>query len=248
MAKRSGLSQTLITHGVNVSGDVGSINNLTLTRADLDTTGLDKTAHERLTGTGDGSIDFTSFFNDEVAGSHLTLRAMPATSVMWTWLLAGAEAGGAGMTGTVQQMSYSPVRGRNGSMEIGVVGSARDGYPPFEDHVNVSPGIVTHASATSSASIDSLASSALGGIGFLQYTSRASGTPTFLIEHSTNNSTWATLLTFVGTGGVTSFGERLTVTGTVNRYLRATTTGTFTNAVFWIGFRRGILNDITSYA
>lgn len=248
MAKRSGLSQQFFAHGYDLSGDVGAVNSIVVSRADLDVTALNKTAHERLGGVADGTIDFTAFFNDAAGQEHAALKGMPSTSVMWSWLMAGADSGGVGLSGTVQQMNYSSTRGRNGSMEMGAKGSARDGYPPIEEHTNVSPGKVTHASATSSASADAGAGTTRGGIGFLQYFSRASGTPSFLIEHSTDNAAWSTLMTFAGTGGVTAFGERKTVTGTVNRYLRATTTGTFTTAIFWIGFRRGLTGDLVDYS
>lgn len=245
MAKRSGLGQNFYTHGYDISGDVGAVDNLTVSRAELLTTGIDKSAVERLAGLGDGTVGFTAFFNDEVGQEHAALKTMPATPVVWTWLVGGTAAAAAGLSGSVQQMNYASTRGRDGSMEMGATGSAREGYPPFEDHVSLTAGKITHASATSSASVDNTAGTTRGGIGFLQFFSRASGTPTFLIEHSTNDVAWATLLTFVGTGGATPFGERKTVTGTVNRYLRVTTTGTFTNAVIWVGFRRGILGDIT---
>lgn len=248
MAKKSGLGQNFYAHGFDISGDVGAVNNLTVSRAELLVTGLDKSAVERLAGMGDGTIDFTAFFNDAAGQEHLALRGMPSTSAMWTWLMGGLVAGDAGMSGTVQQMNYASTRGRDGSMEMGATGSARDGYPPFEDHVSLTAGKITHASAASSASVDNAAATTLGGIGFLQFFSRASGTPTFVIEHSTDNAVWATLLTFTNTGGATPFGERKTVTGTVNRYLRVTTTGVFTTGVFWVGFRRGIAGDITSLA
>lgn len=249
MAIKSGLSQKFFAHGNDLSGDVGAINNLNCSRADLKATGIDKIAVVRLPGISDGAIDYTAFFNDASLQEHAVLKPMPATVVMWSWLVGGgALAGAVGLSGSVQQMSYKGVRGRDGSMEMGVTGLAREGYPPWEDHASLTAGKVTHASAASSASVDQAAGSILGGIGFLQFFSKASGTPTFLIEHSTDNVSWATLLTFAGTGGASPFGERKTVTGTVNRYLRLTTTGTFTTAVVWVGFRRGMAGDAISLA
>lgn len=245
MAKKSGLGQNFFAHGYDISGDVGAVNNLTISRAELLSTGIDKTAVERLAGIGDGSVDFTAFFNDAAGQEHVALKGMPSTVVMWTWLVGGVASSAVGFSGSVQQMNYAATRGRDGSMELGATGMAREGYPPFEDHVSVTAGKVTHASAASSASIDGTAGTTRGGIGLLQFFSRASGTPTFLIEHSTNDSTWATLLTFTNTGGASPFGERKTVTGAVNRYLRFTTTGTFTTAIAWVGFRRGIVGDTT---
>lgn len=53
------------------------------------------------------------------------------------------------------------------------------------------------------------------------------------VQHSADNSTWSTLIDF---GSISATGtQRLTATGTVNRYLRAITgTGTFTSITFAI--------------
>ena len=42
--------------------------------------------------------------------------------------------------------------------------------------------------------------------------------------------------------------ERKTVSGTVNRYLRLTTTGTFVNCIFAVAIRRGEAVDDEAYA
>ena len=91
-------------------------------------------------------------------------------------------------------------------------------------------------------------SSAAGAICFIQRFSRASGTPTYVIEDSTDNSAWATLLSMTTTGGAAPHTERKTVTGNVDRYLRLTTTGTFTTAIVHASFRRGTSDDRVSLA
>ncbi|MGB0890550.1 MAG: hypothetical protein ACPGWS_09725, partial [Solirubrobacterales bacterium] len=68
------------------------------------------------------------------------------------------------------------------------------------------------------------------------------GTPTFILQDSANDSTFATLISFGAQAVQTA--ARSTVTGTVERYVRATTTGTFTNAQFVMGIRRGTTEDI----
>lgn len=74
-------------------------------------------------------------------------------------------------------------------------------------------------------SVDNSASSTNGGVAHLHITANTrSSTTVAKVQHSTDNSVWADLVTFttVGTGAVTS--QRATVTGTVNRYLRALVT------------------------
>jgi len=91
-------------------------------------------------------------------------------------------------------------------------------------------------------SVDNAAGTANGGVGFLHVTAIAGASPnlTFKIQHSTNNSTWADLITFTAVTAVAS--ERILVAAgtTVNRYLRATVanTGTTSSVNFVAGFAR----------
>jgi len=64
------------------------------------------------------------------------------------------------------------------------------------------------------------------------------GTLTVKVQHSTNNSTWTDLATFTAATGATS--QRVEVSGTVNRYLRAswTLTGTGAAATFTASLAR----------
>ena len=57
-----------------------------------------------------------------------------------------------------------------------------------------------------------------------------------LVEHSTNDSDWSTLATFTTAAGATS--ERITVTGTVNRYLRASWTMAGVSSTFGVSVAR----------
>lgn len=64
------------------------------------------------------------------------------------------------------------------------------------------------------------------------------GTLTVKVQHSTNNSTWTDLATFTAATGATS--QRVEVSGTVNRYLRAswTLTGAGATATFTASLAR----------
>jgi hypothetical protein len=85
-------------------------------------------------------------------------------------------------------------------------------------------------------SVDNAAGTTNGGIAHLHVTDVSGTTPTLavVIQHSTNNSTWSTLASFTTATAATS--ERITFTGTVNRYVRASytaggTTPSFTSQV-----------------
>ena len=92
---------------------------------------------------------------------------------------------------------------------------------------------------TTSTPVDNSASSSAGGVGFIQCTA-ASGFSGFIgkVRHSADDVTYSDLLSF--TDNVTApFAERVTVSGTVNRYLSFTgiITGSGSITVF-CGFSR----------
>ena len=105
----------------------------------------------------------------------------------------------------------------------------------------------TQASAGASASKDDGASSANGLAAVLQVNDIDSGTPTVILEDSPNDSTWATLISFGAVSGSPA-AVRSTVAGTVDRYLRVNTTGTFVNLDYAMAYRRGEAVDDVAYA
>jgi hypothetical protein len=93
---------------------------------------------------------------------------------------------------------------------------------------------------TTSSPVDNAASSSAGGVGFIQCTA-ASGFSGFVgkVRHSADDTTYSDLLSF--TDNVTApFAERVSVSGTVNRYLSFTgiITGSGSITIF-AGFSRG---------
>lgn len=111
----------------------------------------------------------------------------------------------------------------------------------FQTDGPTDPGVILEdvtaiTTDTNGASVDNGASSANGGVAHLHVTAYSGLTSNDItIEHSANDSTWATLVTFTQVSGVTS--ERVVVPAgtTVNRYLRVVDdvdgTGSCTRAV-----------------
>lgn len=85
-------------------------------------------------------------------------------------------------------------------------------------------------------SVDNTASSAGGGVANLHVTAFTGTTATVKVQHSTDNSVWVDLITFTAATATTA--ERKEVTGTVNRYVRATWTFTGTSFTFAVAFAR----------
>lgn len=86
--------------------------------------------------------------------------------------------------------------------------------------------------------VDDTAGTTNGGVGCLHVTAYSGFTNVvFKIQHSTDNSVWADLITFTTVTAITS--QRTAVTGTVNRYLRVIRTVTGTgSATFVAAFAR----------
>lgn len=250
MSKRSGLGQYLFVGGIDISGDVGSIDRVSSPVGMQDVTDITQSAVARAALLASGEIAF-KMFNDVAAGvpgaEYTALRGLPTTDQLVLYCMA-ALAGDPCFALSAKQVNYDWNRAASGALEgsCQCLGSAG---VPLEPGVMLTAGKVTHASATSSASVNNLASSAYGCALFLQYFGRTSGTATILVEHATDNATWVTLATFAKAGDATPGAERKTVAvaTTIRQYARVTTTGTFVNAILAVGIRRGTAQDRVPY-
>ena len=85
--------------------------------------------------------------------------------------------------------------------------------------------------------VDNTSSTAFGGVGHLHVTAFTGTSIDIRIQDSPDNAIWTDLITFTSVTGVTQ--ERSTVTGTVDRYVRAIiNAGTFTSCTFTVAFAR----------
>jgi hypothetical protein len=247
MAKQSGLGHNFFIDGYDLSGDVSAVDSWSTPVESVDVTGISKSAIERIQGRVDFDGSFTSYFNDASLSEHVALSA-PTTSdrnVSWTF---GSTVGDVACGVVVKQIDYPMTRGSDGSLTMTVPISGNGVIAEWGNML--SAGKITHSGATNVASKDDSASSSSGIGAFLQSASLSSGTATVKIQHSSNNASWSDLVTFTDVAYATNAGrvaERKTVSGTVNRYLRISTSGTFSNLVFAIHYRRGTSIDRVSY-
>ena len=246
MAKKSGLAGLFFVGGRDLSGDVSAINNAASPVAVLDMTALDKSAIERVRGLGDGNMEVALWFDDAANATHDAFKGLPTADVIALYGQGGAVGDvAAALRG--KQINYDWSRGADGSL-AGTVQIQGSAGVPLEWCNLLSAGKITHASATSSASKDDAAATSNGAAFYLELASLATGTVTVTIEDSANDADWATLASFaaVAAAGAPT-AERIEVSGTVRRYLRITTTGTFTTAVFLVAYRRGTAQDTEAY-
>ena len=237
MAKQSGLNVRLYVEGNDLSGDANSLTGFGYSQENYDTTTLDLSAMSRIIGRVDSSVGVSAFFDS--ASTHIsavaTANSGKLPAVDQDVLIALDSAIGSDCFAFVAKQSDYNVSGSTGSpITVDVNYEVNGNLPDFGKMLTAFTD--THSSASSNASLDNSASSASGGTAYLQVFSLASGTVVFKVEHSTNNASWSTLATFTGATGVTA--ERVAITGTINRYVRLTSTGTFSNAVVACALKR----------
>ena len=247
MAKGSGLAQDFYFGGFDLSGDTNSIKKCGSSRPALDVTGLNKSAHERINGLSDGEISFNVLFNKATSQEHDALKGMPSTDVLGMWLTA-RTLGDPVACLTAKQINFNWSRSTDGAL-IGSVQALGQGVPVEWGYLLTKK--VTHGSATDETGhiLTGGAQTTKGGVGFLQHFTADSGTVHYDIEDSPDSTNgvdgaWTILLSFSDVATPwDEIAERVEITGTVEKYVRASSNETFTNAAFAMSFRRGTAQD-----
>lgn len=240
MAKQSGLGATFVITGYDLSGDVGSLDKISGGPAALDVTSIKSSANERIGGLRDGDLQFTSWFDVALKAEHPVLSVLPTTDVVaMGWFTPAIGADAFAING--KQLNYDGTRGTDGSFSFKCEVQANAFGLEWGELLTA--GLRTDTSATTGTARDDSASSAFGAQAYLEFGVLTGTDVTVKVEHSADNSTWATLLTFAQvTSGQQA--QRVTVSNstTVNRYLRATTTtsGGFTSATFAVMVSRNL--------
>jgi hypothetical protein len=240
MAKQSGLGDRLYVGGYDLSGDIGSIQRVAGGNSPLDLTDITQSAYDREGGLRDGGIDYTAWFDKAANASHPRLSLLPLADVSVTYCR-GLGLGSPAASCVGKQIGYDGTRGADGSLSFAVA-TVANGFGT-EWGVQLTPGMRTDTVATNGASIDGTAASAFGAQFYLQVIAFTGTSVTVKIQDSADNSAWLDLAgaTFVASTGRDS--QRIAMTGTVRRYIRAVTTGTFSNAQFLVQASR---NDVAT--
>lgn len=242
MAKQSGLGDYLLIDGYDFSGDIGSLQRIGGGPVAGDVTGITASAFERIGLLRDGGIDFTSWFNPASERAHEVLSALPSASRQLTYCR-GLGLGSQAASTLVKQIGYDPTRGQDGALSMTVTSQSADGYG-VEWGQQLTPGKRTDTAATNGASIDGGAATAFGLQAYLHVLAFTGTSVTVTLEDSADNSSWAAITggAFAAATGIGMQRIQTARDGAVRRYVRAVTTGTFSNAVFLVNFIR---NDTT---
>lgn len=237
MAKQTGLGDRFAVGGYDLGGDIGSLQQIAGGPAALELTDITQSAPERLGGDRNGTIAFSSWFNKAAGRSHPVLSALPRTDVIAMY---GRGAGiGSPVAACVGvQVDYNPTRANDGGFSFATTVQS-DGYG-LEWGEQLTAWKRTDSAATNGTGFDGGASSSFGAQFYLQMFSVTGTSCTVKIQDSADNSSWADLsgaaFTAVNAGSVSA--QRIAVSGTVRRYLRAVSSGTFSDAQFVVGAMR----------
>jgi hypothetical protein len=246
MTKRNGLGQGLWISGVDCSGDTGAWS-IATPKAVQDVTGIDKFAVERVALVRDASVTCQQFFNPTAGSAFQTTKANALTQLLThdVTIIVGSALGEPAFSGRHRLPNTSYVRNADGSFTFttDLVGNP---YAGEWGHL-LTAGKRTDTTATSPATgvdfnADGGASTAFGWQAWLHVFAFTGTSVTVTIQDSANNSAFTDLTGGAFTAATAIGSQRLEGgrTATVRRYLKVNTTGTFSNAVFGVGFTRNV--------
>lgn len=237
MAKAHGKNSRVLFNDDHVSGDITGWS-WEHRRNFAEVTTLLSTGEQWIPGQFGGRVTLRGLFDTASSGGSFATEAdeVRATNdgMLITILPEGLTVGTNALiaSGTIESRSLTSAV--KDAVALEVQGQPNDGV----DWGVCLHGVNSESATGNAASVDNTTSSANGGVASMHVVAY-SGTATFTVkvQHSVDNSVWADLTTFTSFTGETQ--ERKTVTGTVNRYVRASWTVTGSgSAQFAVAFAR----------
>jgi hypothetical protein len=237
--KTSGLGDNAYVGGYNISGDVQLLSKIGGGPALLNLTDITQSAYQRVGGLLSGELNFTVFHDVQTGQEHAVLSPLPRASAIVTYAHQPGTIGSDAASILAKQIGYDPQRAADGMLTIAVASQNSDGYP-LEWGNLITAGVRTDTTATNGTALDGAASTSFGLSAYLHVFGVTGTSVTVKLQDSADNSTFADI---TGAAFAASTGrdyQRLETgaTATVRRYVRAVTTGTFTNAQFVVNFVR----------
>jgi hypothetical protein len=240
VAKKSGLGANFYVDGYDLSGDINSLTTLETMLTTLDSTGIDKFAHERIPGLMDGSIEFTAYFNPASNRAHPVLKTMPTTDRIASYY-DSTTLGGETANMVAKQVSYAPTRGADASFLFKTKTTANAYGLGWATALTA--GKRTDTTATTGTAVNFSAATSFGFQAYLHVFAFTGTDVTIKLQDSADNVTFADITSGAFTQTTTAPGaQRIAVggTATVRQYVRATTvtTGGFTSVTFAVGITK----------
>jgi len=176
-----------------------------------------------IVGLADGTVSTSGMFDSSAGASDAVLRGLIGQEDnTFTVYPEGNTAGRRAVLANGQLTSYevsSPVADVVAiSAEVQADGGLLHG-------VDLTGGVSTGSASATTTEVDNSAATSNGGLFNLHVTANThDGAATLKVQHSSDNVTYADLVTFTNVSASTTGGESITSTGTVNQYLRTLST------------------------
>lgn len=237
MTKKSGLGQGFVLDGIDLSGDTGSADQISIPRPVTEVTDISQFAQERRHLQRDGNLSWSSWFNPDRA--HAELENPPITDRIGTWLT-GRNLGDSAKSLVGKQLNYDPTRNQDGSMSIAVQIQA-NGFGGEWGKL-LTAGFETFGGIGDGSSVDFGAATNFGLQAYLQLTAFTGTDITVAIHDSADNSAFAlvTGATFTAMTGVGAQRIQTARDQTVRQFVRINLTGTFTSATLVVMIKKNL--------
>ena len=238
MAKESGLNVRLYVEGKDMSGSANALDGAGYSQAMLETTPLNTSAATRITGLADGTLSVNGYFDtsDDAPWAEDSGKLPSSDAVVLVALSSAVGDPSVGMNAKEGEFNVSRSSGSAISITSSFSGNGMGGE--FGEMLTAHDD--THSSAGSGTVVDSGASSSSGGAGYVQVISLGSGSVVVNLQESTSSGgSYSNFMTFSTVAAAAApSAERVTMEGTVQRYIKVVTTGTFSNAKIAVAFAR----------
>jgi hypothetical protein len=241
MAKTHGMGDRLLIAGNDISGDINSLTKISGGNAPIEVTDITQSAHARLGGRRDGSIDFIAYHDVAAGAAHPVLSALPSVDVLATYAH-GFSLGAPCASLVSKQINYDGTRPNDGSFTL-AVSAVANGFG-LEWGVTASAGKQTDAAPGNGTGVDqTTVSTAFGWQAYLHVTALTGTSVIVTLQDSADNVSFANLASGAFTSATAAqTWQRLAggATDTVRRYVRVVSSGTFSSATFFVQFVRNL--------
>lgn len=219
---RHGKKTAVLLNGTNMSPFLNEATTTTEIET-AETTTFGDTDKTYIVGLADGTISTSGLFDSTAGASNDVLTGLIALDDnTFTVLPEGATAGYAAIIANGQLTSYEVSSPVGDVISISAEVQADGGLL----HGVALTGLVSTGSASATTTgINNGSSTGNGGLFNLHVTANnRDGATTIKVQHSTDDVTYADLVTFSSVSASATGGESITSTGTVNQYLRTLST------------------------
>jgi hypothetical protein len=216
MAASHGKNGKILVNGYNISEYLRQYS-LEMSIATADTTPFSIDSKKYITGQNDAVSSGEGFFDGAVGAIDAILEGIKGTESIWSYYPNGYTSGNYGYGYRALRTNYGIQTTVDDAVRFSLAAQVTAG----EERLR-SIGGVTTLSTTGSSTVLDLGAGGSSGATVYFHATAITGTVAVVVEDSPDNSTWTTLVALANVSAVG--GQRVTVTGTVDRYIRITAT------------------------